>query len=117
MAVHFTEPPIETPFMDESGSSMTNAWREWLSTLARELNEAIEDLETKMSEATFTQVQKGDDAVNVTTVDAESGSDQIDMAALNAKLVILATEINAVVAVTNDIWDKLEAGGFVRESG
>ena len=114
MAVNFTEPPIETPFMDESGASMTNAWREWLSTLARELNEAIEDLETKMEATTFTQVQAGADAVDVTTVEVEDGTDQIDIDALNASLVTLATEINAIAAVTNNIWDILEEGGFVR---
>lgn len=115
MAVDFTEPPIETPFfMDESGSSMTNAWREWLGTLARELNEAIEELETKMNEAAFTQVQAGDDAVDVTTVVAESGTDQIDMDALNADLATQATAINAIAAVVNAIWDKLEEGQFAR---
>ena len=117
MAKDFTEPPIGTPFFEDTEQGiLSSAWAEWINAMARELNDAIDSIDLKLDASEFTQVVSGADASNVDNAQATAGVDTIDMAALNTALSTQNTQINAIVTVINNIWNKLEEGKFTRKN-
>jgi len=61
----------------------------------------------------LSQVAAGADAVAVSAVALTAGADHVDIAACDATLATLVTEINAIRTVVNNIWDQIQATGIM----
>lgn len=92
--------PIETQMFDKQGS-MSRPWQEFFATMPEKLSTAIGVTSSLVS------VAAGSDASDVDAITADSGSDSVDLTTLNASLSTLTTQINAIVAILNELKDKL----------